>query len=194
MSDTVTTPRAAIPSVDRILRLEAMDVLIETHGRPATLDAVRATLEVLRAALQAGAEAPGEAALAGREEGRRGKDGAGELGGHFPPGDAQWRGAPSSRFLEHARDLVLAACGRIDFIDLTIICEAPKVGPYRDAMRARIAGLLRLPESRISIKATTTEGLGFTGRAEGIAAPPVAGSKSSKSLEASVHRVISWVV
>lgn len=103
-----------------------------------------------------------------------GAAGAGDIGTHFPPSDAQWRGAPSSRFLEHARDLVLAACGRIDFIDLTIICEAPKVGPYRDAMRARIAGLLRLPESRISIKATTTERLGFTGRKEGIAAQAIA--------------------
>ncbi|MBW4330940.1 bifunctional 2-C-methyl-D-erythritol 4-phosphate cytidylyltransferase/2-C-methyl-D-erythritol 2,4-cyclodiphosphate synthase [Stakelama sp. CBK3Z-3] len=103
-----------------------------------------------------------------------GAAGAGDIGTHFPPSDPQWRGAPSSRFLEHARDLVAAAGGRIDFIDLTIICEAPRIGPYRDAMRACIAGLLRVAETRISIKATTTERLGFTGRGEGIAAQAAA--------------------
>ena len=100
--------------------------------------------------------------------------GAGDIGDHFPPSDPQWRGAASSLFLEHARDLVAQAGGRIDHVDLTIICEAPRIGPYRDAMRERIAGLLRLSSSRISIKATTTERLGFTGRGEGIAAQAVA--------------------
>ena len=100
--------------------------------------------------------------------------GAGDIGDHFPPSDPQWRGAASSRFLEHARDLVEEAGGRIAHIDVTIICEAPRIGPYRDAMRARIADLLRLSLSRTSIKATTTERLGFTGRGEGIAAQAVA--------------------
>jgi 2-C-methyl-D-erythritol 4-phosphate cytidylyltransferase / 2-C-methyl-D-erythritol 2,4-cyclodiphosphate synthase len=100
--------------------------------------------------------------------------GAGDIGSHFPPSDPQWRGAPSSRFLEYAAALVAAAGGRVEHADLTIICEAPKIGPYRDAMRARIAGLLQVPESRISVKATTTERLGFTGRGEGIAAQAVA--------------------
>jgi 2-C-methyl-D-erythritol 4-phosphate cytidylyltransferase/2-C-methyl-D-erythritol 2,4-cyclodiphosphate synthase len=100
--------------------------------------------------------------------------GAGDIGTHFPPSDPQWRGAPSSRFLEHAAALVAAAGARIDHVDLTIICEAPKIGPHRDAIRARIALLLRLPETRISIKATTTERLGFTGRGEGIAAQAIA--------------------
>jgi 2-C-methyl-D-erythritol 4-phosphate cytidylyltransferase / 2-C-methyl-D-erythritol 2,4-cyclodiphosphate synthase len=100
--------------------------------------------------------------------------GAGDIGTHFPPSDPQWRGAPSSRFLEHAAALVETAGGRIEHADLTIICEAPKIGPYRDAIRMRIAQLLRVKEGRISVKATTTERLGFTGRGEGIAAQAVA--------------------
>ena len=99
---------------------------------------------------------------------------AGDIGTHFPPSDVQWRGAPSSRFLEHAAALVQAAGGRIEHVDVTLICEAPKIGPYRDAIRGRIAELLQLPEQRISVKATTTERLGFTGRGEGIAAQAVA--------------------
>ena len=100
--------------------------------------------------------------------------GAGDIGSHFPPSDAQWRGASSDRFLAHAASLVAARGGIIDFIDLTLICEAPKIGPHREAMRARIAEILQLPASRISVKATTTERLGFTGRGEGIAAQAIA--------------------
>jgi 2-C-methyl-D-erythritol 4-phosphate cytidylyltransferase/2-C-methyl-D-erythritol 2,4-cyclodiphosphate synthase len=100
--------------------------------------------------------------------------GEGDIGQHFPPSDPQWRGAPSSLFLEHARGLIQQRGGRIDHVDVTIICEAPKVGPHRDAIRARIADLLRLPPAKVSIKATTTERLGFTGRSEGIAAQAVA--------------------
>ena len=100
--------------------------------------------------------------------------GAGDLGDHFPPSDPQWRGAASSLFLEHARDLVEQAGGRIAHVDATIVCEAPRIGPHREAMRARIADLLRLPIQWISVKATTTERLGFTGRGEGIAAQAVA--------------------
>jgi 2-C-methyl-D-erythritol 4-phosphate cytidylyltransferase/2-C-methyl-D-erythritol 2,4-cyclodiphosphate synthase len=100
--------------------------------------------------------------------------GEGDIGLHFPPSDPQWRGAASSLFLAHARGLVEARGGRIDHVDATVICEAPKVGPHRDAMRASIASLLRLPLHRISIKATTTERLGFTGRGEGIAAQAIA--------------------
>ncbi|HMC91261.1 MAG TPA: bifunctional 2-C-methyl-D-erythritol 4-phosphate cytidylyltransferase/2-C-methyl-D-erythritol 2,4-cyclodiphosphate synthase [Allosphingosinicella sp.] len=100
--------------------------------------------------------------------------GDGDIGTHFPPSDPQWRGAPSSRFVEHARALVEARGGRIDHVDLTLICEAPKIGPHRPAIRTRIAALLQVPEGRISIKATTTERLGFTGRGEGIAAQAVA--------------------
>lgn len=100
--------------------------------------------------------------------------GDGDIGTHFPPSDPQWRGAPSSLFLDHVRGLVAAAGGRIEHVDLTLICEAPRIGPYRDAMRARISALLQLAQSRVSIKATTTERLGFTGRGEGIAAQAVA--------------------
>ncbi|RHW16517.1 bifunctional 2-C-methyl-D-erythritol 4-phosphate cytidylyltransferase/2-C-methyl-D-erythritol 2,4-cyclodiphosphate synthase [Sphingomonas gilva] len=100
--------------------------------------------------------------------------GAGDIGSHFPPSEPEWRGASSDRFLEHARGLVEAEGGRIIHTDVTIICEAPRIGPYRDAIRARIAGLLRLAPARVSVKATTTERLGFTGRGEGIAAQAVA--------------------
>lgn len=100
--------------------------------------------------------------------------GDGDIGSHFPPSDPQWRGAPSGRFLEHAAGLVAARGGVIDHVDLTIICEAPKIGPHRDRMRANIARLLRLSEQRVSVKATTTERLGFTGRGEGIAAQAIA--------------------
>ncbi|MES2095504.1 MAG: bifunctional 2-C-methyl-D-erythritol 4-phosphate cytidylyltransferase/2-C-methyl-D-erythritol 2,4-cyclodiphosphate synthase [Pseudomonadota bacterium] len=98
---------------------------------------------------------------------------AGDIGMHFPPSDPQWRGAESGQFLEHAASLVAAEGGVIDFVDLTIICEAPKIGPHRDAIRERVAGLLRLSVGQISVKATTTERLGFTGREEGIAAQAI---------------------
>ncbi|UVO53515.1 bifunctional 2-C-methyl-D-erythritol 4-phosphate cytidylyltransferase/2-C-methyl-D-erythritol 2,4-cyclodiphosphate synthase [Sphingomonas sp. SUN039] len=100
--------------------------------------------------------------------------GAGDIGSHFPPSDAQWRGASSDRFLAHAASLVAARGGIIDFVDLTLICEAPKIGPHREAIRARVADILQVPPRRISIKATTTERLGFTGRGEGIAAQAIA--------------------
>lgn len=99
---------------------------------------------------------------------------AGDIGTHFPPSDPQWRGADSARFLQHAAALITARGGIIDFIDLTLICEAPKIGPHRAAMRDRIAGLLRLTPDQVSIKATTTERLGFAGRGEGIAAQAAA--------------------
>lgn len=100
--------------------------------------------------------------------------GEGDIGLHFPPSDAQWRGAASARFVEHAATLIAAHGGIIDFVDLTLICEAPKIGPHRAAIRARVAALLQIPEERVSIKATTTERLGFTGRGEGIAAQAIA--------------------
>jgi 2-C-methyl-D-erythritol 4-phosphate cytidylyltransferase/2-C-methyl-D-erythritol 2,4-cyclodiphosphate synthase len=103
-----------------------------------------------------------------------GAAGAGDIGDHFPPSDPQWRGADSSRFVEHARALIEARGGRIDHVDVTIICEAPRIEPYRQAMRERAAELLRLPPDRVSVKATTTERLGFTGRGEGIAAQAIA--------------------
>lgn len=103
-----------------------------------------------------------------------GAAGKGDIGQHFPPSDPQWKGAASDIFLAHAAKLVRDDGGIIDFVDCTVICEAPKVGPYREAMQHRVADILVLPASAVSIKATTTEKLGFTGRGEGIAAQAVA--------------------
>ncbi len=100
--------------------------------------------------------------------------GAGDIGKHFPPSDPRWRGAPSHLFLVHARDLVLEKGGVLDHVDLTLICERPKIGPHRDAMVAHVANLLGLAHDQVSIKATTTEKLGFTGRQEGLAAQAIA--------------------
>jgi 2-C-methyl-D-erythritol 4-phosphate cytidylyltransferase/2-C-methyl-D-erythritol 2,4-cyclodiphosphate synthase len=98
----------------------------------------------------------------------------GDIGQHFPPSEARWKGADSSIFLTHARDLLAETGAIIDHVDVTIICEAPKIGPHRDRMRARVADLLRLSLTQVSIKATTTERLGLTGRGEGIAAQALA--------------------
>jgi 2-C-methyl-D-erythritol 4-phosphate cytidylyltransferase / 2-C-methyl-D-erythritol 2,4-cyclodiphosphate synthase len=96
--------------------------------------------------------------------------GDGDIGQHFPPSDPQWRGAASHLFLADAARRVAARGGAISNVDVTILCEAPKIAPHRDAMRARIADILGLDVGRVGVKATTTEGLGFTGRREGIAA------------------------
>lgn len=101
--------------------------------------------------------------------------GAGDIGDHFPPTDPKWKGADSAVFLRHAASLVAARGGRIVNADVTLICEAPRIKPHREAMRARVADLLAVPLDRVSVKATTTEGLGFTGRREGLAAQAVAG-------------------
>jgi 2-C-methyl-D-erythritol 4-phosphate cytidylyltransferase/2-C-methyl-D-erythritol 2,4-cyclodiphosphate synthase len=100
--------------------------------------------------------------------------GAGDIGSHFPPTDERWRGAPSHTFLEHAASLVRGMGGMIAHVDVTLVCERPKIAPIREEMRRRIAGILAIDVSRVSVKATTTEGLGFTGRREGLAAQAVA--------------------
>jgi 2-C-methyl-D-erythritol 4-phosphate cytidylyltransferase/2-C-methyl-D-erythritol 2,4-cyclodiphosphate synthase len=100
--------------------------------------------------------------------------GAGDIGQHFPPSDARWKDAESRVFLRHAGSLVAEAGGHIRHLDVTVICERPKIGPYRDAMAACIAEALGIDGARVSVKATTTEGLGFTGRGEGIAAQAIA--------------------
>lgn len=100
--------------------------------------------------------------------------GAGDLGLHFPSTGAEWKDAQSDIFLRKAADLIAGRGGAVANIDVTIVCEAPKVGPHRDAMRRRIADILGLDAGRVSVKATTTDGLGFTGRGEGIAAQAVA--------------------
>ncbi len=96
--------------------------------------------------------------------------GAGDIGQHFPPSDMQWKGASSDIFLKHAVDLVRKRGGRIVNADITLICEYPKIGPYTQAMRTTVAGILEIEVDRVNVKATTTERLGFTGREEGIAA------------------------
>ena len=98
----------------------------------------------------------------------------GDIGSHFPPSDPQWRGADSALFLRHAVGMVAERGGVISHVDVTLICERPKIGPHREAMVARMGELLNLASDRVSVKATTTERLGFTGRGEGIAAQAVA--------------------
>jgi 2-C-methyl-D-erythritol 4-phosphate cytidylyltransferase/2-C-methyl-D-erythritol 2,4-cyclodiphosphate synthase len=100
--------------------------------------------------------------------------GEGDIGDHFPPEDPQWKGAASDRFLTHAAGLVRARGGAVVHVDVTLICEQPKIKPHRQAMRNRLAELLDLPLDAVSVKATTTEALGFTGRGEGLAAQAVA--------------------
>jgi 2-C-methyl-D-erythritol 4-phosphate cytidylyltransferase/2-C-methyl-D-erythritol 2,4-cyclodiphosphate synthase len=103
-----------------------------------------------------------------------GAAGLGDIGEHFPPSDPRWKGAQSSLFLAHAVELLRTGGAVIDHIDCTIIAEAPKVGPHREAMRGRVAEIVGLRMDQVSVKATTTEGLGFAGRREGVAAQAVA--------------------
>lgn len=100
--------------------------------------------------------------------------GEGDIGDHFPPSDPQWKGAPSNLFLRHAAGLAAARGGRILNVDVTLVCERPKVKPHRAAMRAKVAEILALPLEAVSVKATTTEGMGFPGREEGLLAQAVA--------------------
>jgi 2-C-methyl-D-erythritol 4-phosphate cytidylyltransferase/2-C-methyl-D-erythritol 2,4-cyclodiphosphate synthase len=98
----------------------------------------------------------------------------GDIGVHFPPSDPQWRGVSSDRFLAYAAEKVRARGGIIDHLDVTLLCEAPRLGPYREAMRERIAGIVGVRVDQVSLKATTTEKMGFTGRGEGLAAQAAA--------------------
>jgi len=100
--------------------------------------------------------------------------GEGDIGAHFPPSDPQWKGADSEKFLRHAAKLAADAGARVVHVDVTLVCEKPKIGPHREAMRARTADVLGLPLSRVSVKATTTERMGFLGREEGLAAQATA--------------------
>ena len=94
----------------------------------------------------------------------------GDIGKHFPPSDPRWRGASSDQFLKFAVERVTKRGGRIAHLDVTIVCEAPRIGPHRDAMRERIAEIADIAVERVAVKATTSEKLGFTGRGEGIVA------------------------
>jgi 2-C-methyl-D-erythritol 4-phosphate cytidylyltransferase/2-C-methyl-D-erythritol 2,4-cyclodiphosphate synthase len=98
----------------------------------------------------------------------------GDIGRHFPPGEATWKDRDSTHFLAHAAGRIAARGGRLVNADVTLICERPKIAPHAEAMRARLAGILGVAVDRVSVKATTTERLGFTGRGEGIAAQAAA--------------------
>lgn len=116
------------------------------------------------------AHSDGDVALHALTDALLGALAEGDIGTHFPPSDPQWRGAASHRFLSFAADRVRQRGGRIDFLDLTIVCEAPKVGPHRDAIRNAIASAAGIRADQVAIKATTSERMGFTGRKEGLAA------------------------
>ena len=115
----------------------------------------------------------GDAGLHALTDALLGAVGKGDIGDHFPPSDPRWRGAASDQFLRHALEVVRGAGGQVINADVTLICEEPKIKPHREAMRARLAEILELPLHRISVKATTTEAMGFTGRREGLAAQAV---------------------
>jgi len=106
--------------------------------------------------------------------------GAGDIGDHFPPTDPQWRGTASAVFLSRAIELARSMGGELMNVDVTIICEAPKIGPHRNVMRVRVAEILGIEVSRVNVKATTTERLGFTGRGEGIAASSIVSLRVSR--------------
>ncbi|HWA30539.1 MAG TPA: bifunctional 2-C-methyl-D-erythritol 4-phosphate cytidylyltransferase/2-C-methyl-D-erythritol 2,4-cyclodiphosphate synthase [Rhizomicrobium sp.] len=114
-----------------------------------------------------------DAALHALTDAILGAIGAGDIGQHFPPGDPKWRGANSAQFLEHAMTLLRNKGGALVNADVTLICERPKIGPHRESMRARVAEIAGIDADRVSVKATTTEGMGFTGRSEGLAAQAV---------------------
>jgi 2-C-methyl-D-erythritol 4-phosphate cytidylyltransferase/2-C-methyl-D-erythritol 2,4-cyclodiphosphate synthase len=98
----------------------------------------------------------------------------GDIGVHFPPSDPQWRGASSDRFLAHAIERVRVREGIVDHLDVTLLCEAPRLGPHREVMRSRISQIAGVRLDQVSLKATTTEKMGFTGRQEGLAAQAAA--------------------
>ncbi|HEX7390187.1 MAG TPA: 2-C-methyl-D-erythritol 2,4-cyclodiphosphate synthase [Acidiphilium sp.] len=141
-------------------------------------------LEAGRKLILCGVEVPHEKGLAGHSDADvgihalcdaiYGAMAEGDIGRHFPPGEATWKDADSARFLRHAAELVAEKGGAIVNADITLICERPKITPHAPAMRARLAGLMGIPVERVSVKATTSERLGFTGRGEGIAAQAAA--------------------
>jgi 2-C-methyl-D-erythritol 4-phosphate cytidylyltransferase/2-C-methyl-D-erythritol 2,4-cyclodiphosphate synthase len=107
--------------------------------------------------------------------------GEGDIGTHFPPSDPKWKGAASSVFLKHAAGLIAERSGRIVNLDLTIVCEAPRIGPHVAAMKSAIASVCGIDSSRIAIKATTSEQLGFAGRGEGLMAMATASIELPRS-------------
>jgi 2-C-methyl-D-erythritol 4-phosphate cytidylyltransferase/2-C-methyl-D-erythritol 2,4-cyclodiphosphate synthase len=181
---------ALVDGDERLKKMTFAEDLMDQHIAPATVPAFRIgqgfdvhRLEVGEELWLGGVQIPHDKGLAGHSDADvalhaitdavLGAVGEGDIGTHFPPSDPQWRGARSCRFLEHAVVLARNAGYEVGNVDLTLICEAPKIGPYRAAMRTSIAEIMGTPENAVSIKATTTEKLGFTGRGEGIAAQAI---------------------
>ena len=175
-SDLIEAERAfgadagASPMTAYVTRLgTGFDVHAFTDGDHVWLGGVRIPAD--RGVL---AHSDGDVALHALTDALLGAIADGDIGTHFPPSDERWRGAASDQFLAHACGLVRARGGRIDHLDITVLAEAPRIGGHREAIRARIAEIAGVPLSAVSIKATTTEKLGFVGRAEGLAAQAAA--------------------
>lgn len=165
LAERLSQTETAAPGAEEFRTGTGFDVHGFTAGDHVTLCGVNIAHE---AALSGHSDA--DVALHALTDAMLGAVGAGDIGAHFPPSDARWKGAPSHLFLSHAARLATEAGGRIVNVDVTIICERPKIGPHREVMRARVADILGISIERVSVKATTTEGLGFTGRRKGIAA------------------------
>ncbi|WP_264045983.1 bifunctional 2-C-methyl-D-erythritol 4-phosphate cytidylyltransferase/2-C-methyl-D-erythritol 2,4-cyclodiphosphate synthase [Methylobacterium flocculans] len=167
---THTAPSEVSPMTNYVTRLgTGFDVHAFTEGDHVWLGGVKIPAD--RGVL---AHSDGDVALHALTDALLGAIADGDIGTHFPPSDEQWRGASSDRFLAHAVELVRARGGKIDHLDITVLAEAPRIGAHREAIRARIAAIAGVPLSAVSIKATTTEKLGFVGRAEGLAAQAAA--------------------
>ena len=172
----VTLP-GDLERAERLLQARLGDIRVgsgfDTH-RFVAGDRVRLCGIDIMAEAALGGHSDADVALHAVTDALLGAIGAGDIGSHFPPSDARWQDADSQIFLAHAADLIRAMGGIISNIDLTLICERPKIDPHRDKMRDQLANSLSLSRTRVSIKATTTERLGFTGRGEGIAAQATA--------------------
>jgi 2-C-methyl-D-erythritol 4-phosphate cytidylyltransferase / 2-C-methyl-D-erythritol 2,4-cyclodiphosphate synthase len=163
-------PERSTPMTQYVTRLgTGFDVHAFTEGDHVWLGGIRIPAD--RGVL---AHSDGDVALHALTDALLGAIADGDIGTHFPPSDERWRGAASDQFLAHAVSLVRARGGRIDHLDITVLAEAPRIGQHREAIRARIAEIAGVPLSSVSIKATTTEKLGFVGRAEGLAAQAAA--------------------
>ncbi len=170
-AERVFAPDAgASPMTQYVTRLgTGFDVHAFTEGDHVWLGGIRIPAD--RGVL---AHSDGDVALHALTDALLGAIADGDIGTHFPPSDEKWRGASSDQFLAHACELVRARGGRIDHLDITVLAEAPRIGKHREEIRARIAQIAGVPLSAVSIKATTTEKLGFVGRAEGLAAQAAA--------------------
>lgn len=164
------SPDRSTPMTQYVTRLgTGFDVHAFTEGDHVWLGGVKIPAD--RGVL---AHSDGDVALHALTDALLGAIADGDIGTHFPPSDERWRGAASDQFLAHAVSLVRARGGRIDHLDITVLAEAPRIGQHREAIRARIAEIAGVPLTSVSIKATTTEKLGFVGRAEGLAAQAAA--------------------